>query len=180
MPKQAGIPSLDHAERRQQGLLHKRKETIALTALAVALIGVSSPLLYANYHRARLLLWGDDATGTIVEVRETGERYREHPELEVTLEIERAPGESYEVTVERAVPASQRALYEVGASVDLQVDPSDETDVRIARIHPEDPSLVAARAHQRARASRGRRTRVRRRGPPKTARPHPHLRHVPS
>ncbi|MEZ4335272.1 MAG: hypothetical protein R3B82_01475 [Sandaracinaceae bacterium] len=171
---------MNHVERRQQGLLHKRKETIALTALAVGLLGVSSPLLYANYERVRLLLWGDDATGTIVEVRDTGRHYREHPELEVTLELQRASGETYEVTVERAVPATQRARYEVGAEVDVQVDPSDDTTVRIARVHPEDPAQVAQRAaRQRARAAaRGRRQRVRRAGPPKTARPH--LRHVPS
>lgn len=149
-----------------------------LSGLAVALLLGSSPLLYANYQRVRLLLWGEGATGTIVEVRATGDHYREHPELEVVVEVERPSGEAYEVTVERAVPATQRALYAVGAEVDLQVDPSDEASVRIAGVHPAEPAQVASTA--RRRATRGVRRRARRRGPPKAARPPRGRRVVPS
>lgn len=137
----------------------RRKETAYLTALGVGLALLLSPLFYANYRRVRLILWGEPSTATIVRLHDTGDRYREHPEVEMTVELESDDGVPYWVTVRRAVPHDQRARYEVGAELDVQVDPNDPQVVGITGVHD---TTVAQTPSRTAGPATARTTRVRR------------------
>jgi len=80
----------------------------------------------------RLNATGQDGTGTITAVRDTGMTVNENPSIEMDLQVQVAGGAPYPVTHRQVVSRLAIANFQPGASVGLKVDPNDPQSILIA------------------------------------------------
>jgi hypothetical protein len=80
----------------------------------------------------RLNTLGQDGTGTITAVRDTGMTVNENPSIEMDLQVQVGGGAPYPVTHQQVVSRLAIANFQPGATVALKVDPADPQSIMVA------------------------------------------------
>jgi hypothetical protein len=80
----------------------------------------------------RLSATGQDGTGTITAVRDTGMTVNDNPSIEMDLQVQVAGGAPYPVTHQQVVSRLAIGNFQPGASVAVKVDPADPQSIIVA------------------------------------------------
>jgi len=122
----------DRDQRAQRTKKARYVETVVWSTVALALTAFAGPVLYGKLHHVFLLETGQSATATIMQLHDTGHRYNDHPEMRILLQLRGEAGDAYQISVDHVPPPFDRPGYEVGAVLDVRVDPEDRNEIAIA------------------------------------------------
>ncbi len=80
----------------------------------------------------RILATGHPAQGRIMAAQQTGTLVNNNPQVIFTIQVIPQGGQAYQTQLTKIVPLFEMARYQVGANVDLRVDPANPMKVAIA------------------------------------------------
>ncbi len=104
---------------------------VVLGIIAIAIAVVFGGQRCAAEQEQALLTTGSPASGEIVKIEDTGNRYNRDPEMVLTVEVRPEEGEPYLATVTWVLNAVDQQTYKVGLAVDVRYDPASPSDIAI-------------------------------------------------
>ncbi|PRQ10248.1 hypothetical protein [Enhygromyxa salina] len=119
----------------------KEKIVGSLLLLAIiipALFFSFGPELRRQNEREDLLASGQDATATIVSLRDNGNSFNDKPEVEVRLIVHPSgdASEDFQVDITQVMGPVDLANYRVGVEVSVKFDPADRQKLTIVAVVP--------------------------------------------
>jgi hypothetical protein len=106
---------------------------ITVVVLIVVFVIVGRVMRSAGQDR-KLLQTGEPAQATILQLRETGLRINEQPQIALTLEVRPTNRPAYQTEAKMIISYLQAAQFQPGALLDVRVDPADPNKVAIAGV----------------------------------------------
>lgn len=101
------------------------------TILTVAAL-VFGPVMCSTIQDDNLRKRGTPATAVLIELEDTGNRFNDNPEVEVTMDVTLPTGSQYRITMTRVLSVVDLAQFRVGDTLDVKYDKTDST--RVANI----------------------------------------------
>ena len=125
-------------QRTPQGMQQRpRKNKLKLIIPLMVIAGIAIPLyffFYPEYQRNQLLNTGIPAEGTILRLEDTGNRFNDHPQVKLWLEVRPQGVPAFETTTKMIISPVYLPQFQPGAIVQLRYDPDDNTKVAIESI----------------------------------------------
>lgn len=106
---------------------------ITVVVLIVVFVFVGRMMRGAGQNR-KLLQTGEPAQATILQLRETGLRINEQPQIGLTLEVRPANRPAYQTEAKMIISYLQASQFQPGTVLDVRVDPADASKVAIAGV----------------------------------------------
>ena len=111
---------------------------IAILLVIAVIVGILAltvgPMMLRDWRELQLKDHGTDATATIVNIEDTGDRHNEDPIVQFTVDVQPESGEPWRAAIETAMSAVELPKYHVGDQVRVRYDP--EKPKHVALIGP--------------------------------------------
>ena len=91
-----------------------------------------SKMASANKEAARVLSIGTPAVGQVVAAQQTGTYVNNNPQIRLHINVTPHGGVPYQVQVTKIVSMFEIPQYQIGAQLDVRIDPSNPANVAIA------------------------------------------------
>ena len=115
---------------------------IVTVVSVIFMIRVFGGLAKANKEAARILSTGQPATGQIASVQQTGTYVNNNPQVSLLINVTPQQGAPYQAQLTKIVSMFEIPQYQVGAALDLRVDPANPMSIAIAG--PLQPGMAGA------------------------------------
>ncbi|MEM6293198.1 MAG: DUF3592 domain-containing protein [Myxococcota bacterium] len=103
----------------------------ALVSVGFA-VRIFSNLANASKEAARVLSIGQPAVGQVLSAMQTGTYVNNNPQIRLTICVTPHGGTPYQVNTTKVVSMFEIPQYQVGAQLDVRVDPANPSKVAIA------------------------------------------------
>jgi hypothetical protein len=110
----------------------KSGRAILVVVLATVALSVGigfGPDIVQKFREDGIMESGLSATGEILEVVDTGNRYNSNPEVEILLEITAANGKTWQARTRKVLSAVDLMSHQPGTRVRVMYDPEDPSRV---------------------------------------------------
>jgi hypothetical protein len=115
---------------------------IAILLVVLLVVGILAltvgPTMLRDWRELQIKDHGTDATATLLNIKDTGDRHNEDPIVQLAIEIQPEAGEPYRTSIVTAMSAVELPKYKAGDTVRVRFDP--EHPERAALIGPYQPS----------------------------------------
>ena len=106
---------------------------ITVVVLVVVFVVVGR-MMRGSAQNRKLLQTGEPAQATILQLRETGLRINEQPQIGLQLEVRPANRPAYQTEAKMIISYLQAAQFQPGTLLDVRIDPADPSKVAIAGV----------------------------------------------
>ncbi len=103
---------------------------IVLVILGLAILPIAF-FLYPEFERSQILEDGIPAQGTIIKVRDTGNRFNDQPQVKVWVKVEPDKAEPYEAMTKMVISPVYIPQFQPGKRVRVRYDADDPTKIAI-------------------------------------------------
>ena len=84
-----------------------------------------------EWENDRIIETGLPASGTIVDIVDTGNLYNDQPQVEVTVDVKPPEGETYRAKTLMIISPVYMSQFQPGKIVNIKYDPADRTKIAI-------------------------------------------------
>lgn len=105
---------------------------IATIATLVFVFRFLGKMASANKEAARVLSVGQPAVGQVVAAQQTGTYVNNNPQISLRINVTPHGGAPYQVQMTKIVGMLEIPQYQIGAHLDVRVDPANPSNVAIA------------------------------------------------
>lgn len=91
-----------------------------------------SKMASASKEAARVLSIGQPAVGQVVSAQQTGTYVNNNPQIRLQINVTPHGGAPYQVQVTKVVSMFEIPQYQIGAQLDVRIDPANPANVAIA------------------------------------------------
>jgi len=105
---------------------------VVIIAVIAVVVGIGfGPDILQQFREDKIMDSGMSATGQILDVVDTGNRYNSNPQVEILLEITDSSGKTWQARTRKILSPVDLVSYQTGAEVRVMYDPEDPSSVLI-------------------------------------------------
>jgi hypothetical protein len=120
---------------RQTATRSTRGAAILSVGFAVLIIGIVAGVLFMflspEWEQDSIRENGLPASGTIVDIRDTGNTFNDQPQVELTIDVTPPQGETYQTKLLMIISPVYLSDFHPGNKVDVKYDPEDRMKIAI-------------------------------------------------
>lgn len=108
---------------------------IAIVGIVVVVLAlVFIPMLRGAAQRQKLLQTGEPAPATILQIRETGMRVNDQPQVEMLLDVRPSTRPAFQAKTKMVISYFQASMFQPGMQVEVKYDPNDTSKVTVSAV----------------------------------------------